>query len=325
MATVNIDRQTSDFIFSGDPVIVTVTPSSFTNGSTFRQVIVAVQCDIFPVRGNRAFQFVASATENGKDVSLDISSALRSTLAQWQYDTASVKAGGSISYPYLQFYVNAHEREMKSDGSVVDYASTKEPSGSNTFFRAYIGGVGEYARWQGVKPDGSKFTSKPSGELLGSGQLTCSTRLTNNVVTTTFSSTSGNDARERKVFLFVNSYGVFETVSVLTSESLSYSISSSRHSLSTAPSYEAKPGISTYKQGGGAVWQMSSGYVSRDWADWFASEFLMANRYWMLHDGRWLPVTVEPDSDAVTVVELSDPSLMAVNFTVCSAVNGSVR
>lgn len=339
MKTVSIDRLTSDFIFSGDPVIVTAVPNSFTENSTFRQVIIDVQCDIMPISGNRSFQFVVSATGNGEEVVLDISSALRSTLSQWQYEASSVVADGSVTYPYLQFYINAYEREMNEDGIVKDYASTKEPSGEDAYFKAYLGRVGEYDRWRYgdakvisvegnlIAPNGKAFlfTSKPEGEIFASGQLVCNAGLANNAVTTSFATTTANDARDRKVFLFVNSYGVFETVSVLTRESMSYEISSTRHSLSHSPSYTPKPNISTYKQGGGAIWQMSSGYVNRDWADWFASEFLMARHYWLRHDGKWLPVVVEPDGDTVIVADNNDPSLMAVSFTVRSAVSGSVR
>lgn len=339
MEKVSIGRLTTDFIFSGDPVIVTAVPNRFTDKSTFRQVVVDVQCKFAPTGGDRSFQFVVSATGNDEEVVLDISSALRSTLAGWQYDADSVKNGGSINYPYLQFYVNAHEREMTMDGIVTDYAATKEPSGDGVFYRAYLGRVGEYDRWRYggatvisidgslVAPNGKafSFTSKPEGEIFATGQLACNTKLTNNIVTTTFATAAANDTRERKVFLFVNSYGVFETISVLTREAMSYEVASARHSLSQSPSYTPKPSIAAYKQGGGAVWQMSSGYVNRDWADWFASEFLMARHYWMQHDGKWLPVVVEPDGDTVMVYDSNDPSLMAVNFTVRSAVSGSVR
>lgn len=325
MKTVSIGRLTSEFIFSGDPVVVSAVPNSFTEGSIFRQIVVDVQCDIMPISGNRSFQFVVAAIDNNKEVILDISSALRSTLSQWQYDASSVVDGARITYPYLQFYVTAHEREMTADGKVIDYSPTKEPSGEGVSFKSYLGRVGEYARWNGIKPDGRKFSSKPAGEVFASGQLMCLATLAESGVTTTVAAAGTNYSSERKVFLFVNSYGVFETISVLTNESMSYEVSSTRLALSQPPSYIAKPAVSTHKQGGGAVWQMSSGYVNCDWADWFASEFLTARQYWMWHDGKWLPVVVEPDGDTVTVVDRNDPSLLSVNFTVRSAVSGSIR
>ena len=353
METVSIGRLTDDFILSGDPVVVTAVPNSFTVGSTFRQVVIRVYCETYniPSADNKTYEFIVSATGNGKEVVVDISSALRSALAGWEYSVKDVANGKSITYPYLKFYVEAHEREMKENGEVENYPSTKEPADIEipsedetvetlsdeltdnpeeeevAAFNAYLGRVGEYARWNGVKPDGSKFSNKPSGEVFAASQLVSSTMLDGESVKSTFSVVSGGDIdnRERKVFLFVNSYGVFETVSVLTREALSYNVSSSRHALSQSPSYTPKPSISAYKQGGGAVWQMSSGYVNKEWAEWFATEFLMARHYWMQHDGKWLPVVVEPDGDTVMVVDRNDSSLMSVGFTVRAAVSGCVR
>lgn len=327
MAAIDLGRLTTDFIFSGDPVIATVTPGYFTEGSTFRQIVVQVSMFFYPVdyTKNQTHQFVLPATENGAPITADISSALRSTFAQWEYDASSVVDGATISYPYVSFRVKAWEREMTSYGEVEDKSEgVVEIDG----FQAYMGRVGEYERWKypTTYPDGTEFSTKPAGEIYGNGFLHCTSVLDGAMVNTTVAvSNFGNDERPRTTFLFVNSRGVFETVSVLPRQALGYEITSSRKHLTQSPSYATKPVLATHKQGGGAVWQFSSGYVNVSWADWFASEFLMAKRYWMQHDGRWLPVAIEPDGDTVTVCDRNDPSLLAVNFTVRSAVSGSIR
>lgn len=324
MKTAVVYMTGSDFALSGDPVVVSLCPNKYSDGSTFRQVIVDVECNLLGSSTMVTKTFALPGVDEWTFVECDISSALRSVLYKWEYDASIVESGNSVIYPCLEFCIKAHRREFTSYGTVKDYNSVKIPKESDRKYVAYLGRVGEYARWKGFS-FGKIFTNKPAGEIFSSEQIVCKTSLADNVIKTTFSTSSGNDSRERKVFLFVNSYGVFETISVLTRESMGYEISSTRHSLSHSPSYTPKPNISTYKQGGGAVWQMSSGHVNRDWADWFASEFLMARHYWMRHDGKWLPVVVEPDGDTVVVADNNDPSLMAVSFTVRSAVSGSVR
>ena len=70
--------------------------------------------------------------------------------------------------------------------------------------------------------------------------------------------------------------------------------------------------------------KMSSGTVSRAWADWWVTEFLMAKKYWMFYDGRWLPVTVTPVDDETLVYDRSEQRLPHVDFEVEIAVEGSV-
>jgi hypothetical protein len=67
---------------------------------------------------------------------------------------------------------------------------------------------------------------------------------------------------------------------------------------------------------------MSSGWVNREWAQWFACEFLMAKHYWIPKGGRWLPVAITPDSDSIVTYDKNDPSLLAVNFTATAAIKG---
>lgn len=325
MATVSIGRLTTDFIFSEDPIIATITPKSFQSNSAFRQVIVEVAVDVLLSSGSVSAQehtFILNADENNTPVKVDISSSIRSALARWSYDADVVKSGATIEYPYAQFVVTAWEREYV-DGTIVNHSSTStEP------YKAYLGGVGEYERWKSPTPSGLRLSSKPlSGEIRANGQVLCDSSLSESGLVKTAVSTASysGDYRRRTVFLFINSLGVFETISVQARESLGYEIASSRKRLSQPPSYAAKPGVIAHKQGGGAVWHFSSGYVNAEWADWFATSFLMAKRYWMFHDDRWLPVAVEPDSDTVIVYDSSDPSLVAVNFSVRSAVTGSVR
>lgn len=131
------------------------------------------------------------------------------------------------------------------------------------------------------------------------------------------------DHRPRTTMLFVNSRGVLETISLFAKESKEYEISSEVMAVGRTPSYSPQPGMTTHKTLGNATWQMSSGFVNRDWAEWFVVEFLTSKKYWMLIDGRWLPVVVS-SKESITVYDRNDTSLRDVQFTVVSAIGGRV-
>ena len=334
MAHIDVSKFNNTFALSGSPMVVRVHDFQFGRNadgtpSLFRQVMVEVTAyydSILTDSNKRVFQFPVPVEVGASDVVCDISSAIRSSLAKYQYSTDGVAKNGNITYPNCAFIIRAWEREL-IDGELKEHSPVQYPSESS-LLHAGLGGMSQYERWKNSSVNQTfSFSTKPTtGEIFANGQIVCSSALNGSSVKTTFSEASANiDSRERTVFLFVNSRGVFETVSALPRQSLGYGISSERKQLSQSPSYAPSPVITTHKEGGGAVWQMSSGYVDADWADWFASEFLMAKRYWLWHDGRWLPVAVEPDGDTVMVYDLNDPSLLAVNFTVRSALNGSIR
>ena len=337
MATIDLGRVSENsFFFADDPIVVTVIPNQFEDGGTFRQVAIKIKVDYVGDKENREYDFFLPAVDNATPVIGDVSSAIRSTLAQWEYDADSIVVGSSVTYPHASFSVTAWEREMDTSGNVINYPSSEQGP-----YRAYLGGVGEYSRFIHGEaypqynsesgrleyPSGVEFafTSKPVDEKFQYGQPRCTTSFNGTNVETSVSLATVFPAPYNGLFLFVNRYGVFETISTIGRESLGYEIRAERKSLSQPPSYASNPIAIAHKQGGGAVWQMSSGFVSREWADWYASEFLMARLYWMRHEGFWLPVTVEPDGDTVMVYDRSDPSLIAVNFIVRAAVSGSVR
>lgn len=337
MAAIDISLFNNTFALSASPMVVrlhTLYFSANSDGtdSLFRQVLLEVTTyydGILTAENTRMHTFPIPVEVGATEVVCDIASAIRASLAMYQYPTDEVVPGKTVTYPKCLFKLKAWEREM-IDGEVVERtdSAVSYPSADGNYLTAGFGGFSEYERWKNSDPIATvSFSTKPTGEIYGQGQIYCSSSLQSGKVQTAVSAVESGvvDSRPRTTFLFVNSRGVFETVSVLPRQALGYEIASSRKHLTQSPSYAAKPILTTHKQGGGAVWQFSSGYVNASWADWFASEFLMAKRYWMQHDGRWLPVAIEPDGDTVTVYDRNDPSLLAVNFTVRSAVSGSVR
>ena len=314
----------SSFNFIENPVIVNVSYSGFPDDSTFRQVVVKVS--VIPTFDNvaRDYSFYADAS-SGSIVAVDVSSALRGAMNGWSPDESQVKNGGSVSYAYASFVVTVSGKYMQN-GDVVEIAGQT----SGTAY-AYYGGLNNYELFTESRHvedwhSSLDFSRKPSGELKANGDLISVSSFSGSQVRTVFTASSDNrfTQQETRQFLFVNSLGVLETCTAMCMESLAYGIESEVKNLVSAPAYFAKPNRTTHKVGSRGVMKMSSGTVSRAWADWWTTEFLMAKKYWMQYDGRWLPVTITPSDDETLVYDRSEQRLPHVDFEVEIAVEGSI-
>ena len=322
----------TEFNFIENPIIVHVSSSEFAfpADSTFRQVVIKVDVHSTWDGKDSTYYFYADASA-GTDLSVDISSALRGAMKGWEPDASTLNISYDTAfdcdYPYATFSATLSEKYMQ-DGIVYEIAgATREGA------YAYYGGLSGYElltfdSHAANFASGMFFTRKPkSGEVHAVGDISTSSVINTGVVRThgEVITTADFEKGELQQFLFVNSLGVLETVSAFSRESLAYGIESETKNLASAPAYFAKPNRTTHKTGGRGKLAMSSGFVTRDWADWWTTEFLMAKKYWMLYDGRWLPVTVTPADDESTVYNKAEQRIPHVDFDVEIAVEGSIR
>ena len=326
MATIDLSAINQSFAFADNPIIVKASDLGFLDGSIFRQAIFEVDTYYNKVESSkRTYIFAVNVEDGASSTECDIASALRSTFARYQYRADLITSTGFVSYPAVRYQVSVHTKYMK-DGVV----TSSLPTEKSVDLYAFMGGLSDMERWIGSSnincQDAPSFTTKPSGELYDKGQLIATTTYdaANREVKTQFSTAQSGvlDTRDRTTILFVNSRGVFDTISVIGYESEERAVASEVRSLVGGVAYRPSPAITTHKEGGEASWKMSSGWVSREWAQWYAGEFLMAKHYWMPKDGQWLPVAVMPDGDSIVTYDRNDPSLLAVNFTVRAAIKG---
>lgn len=125
------------------------------------------------------------------------------------------------------------------------------------------------------------------------------------------------------LFQFVNGFGVVETISAEMLESLEIS-GETEVDVVTAPSSFGSPRQDIVRRSNRKnVYKCSSGYVNREWAEWWANEFLGGDAFrrsghsqcWVRIDGNWLPCTVTPDDD-ITLYDRSKPGLTQIEFEV---------
>ena len=128
-------------------------------------------------------------------------------------------------------------------------------------------------------------------------------------------------------FLFVNRRGAVETCSGQMLESMSIEVSTEQYSLNERPSFKPTRSLTTISSGGRRSWSMSSGYQTREWAEWWIMEFLMAKQRWMRYPigdatGRFVPVIVEPAKKQTVTYDRTKQQMVHVDFTVTMALEG---
>lgn len=129
-------------------------------------------------------------------------------------------------------------------------------------------------------------------------------------------------------FLFVNRRGAVETCSGLMFESGNISVGSQQYSRVERPRFMPGRSLMSIRQGGPRRdWAMSSGYVTREWAEWWTMEFLQARQWWMRYPigdaaGSYVPVVVEPAKKSVSIYDRSKQQQPHVDFTVTLALEG---
>lgn len=334
--SLKVEDFNAEFTFADNPIIAKATNLGF-NG-LFRKVIFEVTTYYNKLESNKrvyTFEVGADGLSYTDTVRCDISSALRSALARYEYSPSDIQEYSQLNYPCVRFGVKAWLRDFyegeSQDGPSTEASGVLSDGSSTKVFSAFLGGLSEMERWAGDSginglPLPASFSTKPDGEVFGTDQTVVTSRYddSSGVVASFFKKADDGqiDSRDRSTILFVNSRGVYETIGVLATESEEYEIDSEVRSIVGAIVYRPSRSFMSHKEGGGAVWKMSSGYVNKEWAQWYAREFLMAKHYWLQRDGKWLPVAITPDKDSVMTYDKNDPSLMSVNFTVRAAFKG---
>lgn len=129
-------------------------------------------------------------------------------------------------------------------------------------------------------------------------------------------------------FLFVNRRGAVETCSALMKESMGIDVESRQYSHVERPAFKPTRSLMTVATGGRRSWAMSSGFVTREWAEWWTLEFLMAKKVWMRYKGpgtgaaTFVPVTVKPAKNSTTIYDRAKQQMPSVEFTVTLALEG---
>ena len=334
-------RLTSGSLFIGSPISVTVKAENGLSNATFHRVKLIVTAALSTDSEFQEFELSVPASSN-EEVVFDISTALRSVVANYEYSRVS----DATTYPYIAYTLKAYDEWMLNGIITEEYGVQISPSSGR--YSALMGGFTARERYLSASDtkDVTSFTRKPStGEVCAAGEFfvypdavatpmkitdTITSGPSISVATLEGSGTKTYEGRtiyvdpntkNRLLFQFVNGYGVVETISAEMLEGVESSGESEVDIVTAPSSFKGVKQNIVRRADREKVYKCSSGYINREWAEWWATEFLGGDAFrrsghsqcWVLMDGNWIPCTIESDED-INIYDRAKPSLTHVDF-----------
>ena len=340
--------------FADSPVVIDISGLEWPVSSPFNIVRVQVIYN-----GGVIGDFHAD-TGGQPSISFDISSALRAIWCGYEYGDEVAKAGeaaaastggshtsgsrGYRSYSLIVFteYINSVDGELTitSSGTIsggrcmIGWLTERERSGIGDKANA------DASHWEHTNNRNGDASTKPKAvpERVGSNSITSWVDVSNSGTQSVFyaaastpaaDSTSAHAPRVLRDdipytdFLFVNRRGAVETCSAQTLEALSVGVEKEQYARVGRPAFKPSRSLaSVRKDGPRKSFAMSSGHQTREWADWWAQEFLASGRHWMLYEGAFVPVIVEPAKKDSGIYDRVKQQMPSVDFTVTLALEG---
>lgn len=333
--------------FTDSPVVIDI--SGLYWGKTVKSPFTIVRVNVI-YNGIVIGDFHAD-TGGQTSISFDISSALRAIWLDYDFSHEIGKAltGGTTQIrPYRAYSLEVFTEYLDS----VDGEFTRTGSGIIPGGRCAIGAFTEmerslvgdkanadvsYREHSNMRNGDASTKPTSSPEHIGKNSITSWVDVSVDGTQSTFY-TAGTipsaDTKDRHApiavrdtqpyydFLFVNRRGAVETCSALMRETMEIDISAKQYSRVERPMFQPSRSLLVLNTGVRRSWSMSSGYQTREWAEWWTMEFLMSRRWWMLYQGNYVPVTVEPEKKNTTIYDRNKQQMPSVEFTVTLALEG---
>lgn len=346
--------------FVDSPVVIDISGLEWPGSSPFNIVRVQVVYD-----GNIVGNF-HSDTGGQSSTSFDISSALRAIWADYDYswEVRAAQRGLSMAADWLREHRSYSLRiyteyldnygEFVSTQCVDEDGHTDIPGG-----QCAIGGFTEWERSTIPNKEDADVSyrehenlrygdasTKPTDIPERVGSLSPTSWVDVNGVNVNMNfwpvgATPASDSQERHApivlrdsvpyvdFIFLNRRGAIETCSGQMLEAMGINVKMTQYSHTGRPSFKPERSLTAIGTDGRRSWQMSSGFVMREWAEWWTMEFLSGKRkrWWMRYPlgeagGTYVPVVVEPAKQDISIYDRSKQNMPHVDFTVTLALEG---
>ena len=335
---------TSGSILANNPITFSITPSDAGSSPSFHRVIVEVTYD--NNNGNyEVIKLSVPVTQEGHDVELDVSSALRVPLEDFQYSPLVA------TYPMVKWYIKAYDEYMNSNGELktnqgIQYYP-QEPNtsdGGATNLRCIAGAFWDIERMvSGVTKSVTYLSRKPqslpqlmvvgdtyaytpaypaSQSLLDSAALVApqsrEVEITKEGLQTigeqSIYAMPKEEGKDRMVFRFINSFGVLECVSIPRTYDKKLSIQSSSYTVTKLETFNSFSRSAVSKKNDRESWLFMTDPLDENWLQWYLHEFLMSNHVWINVKDNWIPVTIIPE-DEITFLDKTNTNMYSVSFT----------
>lgn len=341
---------TSGSVFAGNPITLAIQPNTLTSKPSFHRVIVEVN---FDNEGSyETNKLTIPVTTEGRDVSLDISSALRITLDSYKY-TATPS-----TYPMVGWYVKAYDEYMDSNGEVhtqagvVYYPADGSKNKGETNLRCIAGAFSDIERLKaGATKSVTLLSCKPTdthelavvGEsfvypvsysaaqnLLDSATLEAPSSEEKEITQEGTQSIQGHpiyalpssEAEARTTFRFINRFGCLESISVPISYSQKMNVETTEYTRAIQETFNEFSRSVIDKKNDKEGWLYQSDPLTEKWLRWYYHEFLMSKHVWLKVSGIWLPCTIAME-DEITIKDDTNKVMYSVSFTAKLGINGN--
>ena len=324
-------------VFNGNPITFSVLPLKI-EGSTpaFHRMVFEVKCGISGGNYETIRLTEPVLTEDGAEVMVDISSALRSFRDSYQY---SPEPG---VMPVVKFNVSAYDEYM-INGNPGQTEPISYLPGSNVK-QTLFGGFSDYDRLtaENNTMPVSRLTRKPTTapQLACVGETVIYVAPYNPAIDIFSSEWDAPEAKaftitkegqqtvgdisvfalpqsesiRRTEFRFINSFGVLESISVPRVYSKKLNITSTSYIVTRRETLRSFSREAVRKQNNQESWDFQTDPLDEEWLAWYLHEFLMSEHTWINIKGKFLPCTIIAEEE-ITFQDETKQEMHSVSFT----------
>ena len=324
-------------VFNGNPITFSVLPLKI-EGSTpaFHRMVFEVKSGISGGNYETIRLTEPVLTEDGAEVMVDISSALRSFRDSYQY---SPEPG---VMPVVKFNVSAYDEYM-INGNPGQTEPISYLPGSNVK-QTLFGGFSDYDRLtaENNTMPVSRLTRKPTTtpQLACVGETVIYVAPYNPAIDIFSSKWDAPEAKaftitkegqqtvgdisifalpqseavRRTEFRFINSFGVLESISVPRVYSKKLNITSTSYIVTRRETLRSFSREAVRKQNNQESWDFQTDPLDEAWLAWYLHEFLMSEHTWINIKGKFLPCTIIAEEE-ITFQDETKQEMHSVSFT----------
>ena len=323
-------------IFDGNPITFAVTPAKFNATPSFHRMVFDVKCGMSGGNYETIRLTEPVLAEDGKTVTVDISSALRSFRDSYEY---SPEPG---VMPVVKFNVSAYDEYMVNGNPGQTKPISYLPG--NEVKQTIFGGFSDYDRLtaENKSMPVSRMTRKPTT----TPQLACVGETIIYVdpyspavdlftsawdapeakaftITNEGQQTIGDisvfampqsEASHRTEFRFINSFGVLESISVPRVYSKKLGITATNYTVTRRETLRSFSREAVRKQNNQESWDFQTDPLDEAWLAWYLHEFLMSEHTWINIKGKFLPCTIIAEEE-ITFQDETKKEMHSVSFT----------
>lgn len=338
------------------PVVISgsVGTGTFPSGSSMHKAWVRVAKVTYDsnqkliLDGDSSYRDISFSAECGESFTTDISGALRALLDEFVFDPHDIPSfvvdpngeKSPVKYPVLQYSVAGGFSYLQNgiveitNGSFVQQSMYAVHGRLTELERLTLGHNGLTYKGNYLlsrKPDEveetalncTPFVTAIHGGLYSESESNSTPPSLIPIPTSQYPRSTYTDPLQKGYaeFCFINRLGGVETVCARTLETLSVEPKQEVYPRVQAPRRIPRThgNVYVHQQDIYDRYAMSSGPVSRAWSQWWAREFLTASAWWVRltpGTGTWIPCTVSPAQNKVSIYNRSSDDPLHVDFDV---------